>query len=217
MPARRHRIYQRYGSRGRAQFRSARTACAGQCRRLGCALQDHRYCRTNSRSKHASHGMPSGYELVDIPRLPGLSRLGSCNQHYARHSAQSRRTELSNVSGWHQPLMLHLDSQYHQFQFTVNFGFPSRTATRRRPALQAAVGLSADAGFSALYREACTGGPGRALSGTFRLTIALYILENDHRRHSATTPVSRRWIEAAGDRSLSSQLDHRRRLSHTGR
>ena len=79
----------------------------------------------------------SGYEVVGDPKLRQFLKVVYAGQFHLRKNATARRIEGSaQKSGWQEPLLLHLDSQIHRPQFTVNFWVPFQDCGVDRPVLQ---------------------------------------------------------------------------------
>jgi hypothetical protein len=87
--------------------------------------------------RKASAGRFSGFELVDDPLIQDfLDRLYD-GQTWRRDSVTARRVNGAEINqGWQRPLPLHLDSQYHGFEFTTNFWIPFQDCGVETPALQ---------------------------------------------------------------------------------
>jgi hypothetical protein len=82
-------------------------------------------------------GRISGFELVDLPLLNDLLARIYDGQHWRKLDVTARRIEGSkDDQGWQQPLELHLDSQFHPFQFTTNFWLPFQDCGVDSPCLQ---------------------------------------------------------------------------------
>lgn len=87
--------------------------------------------------KKASGGALSGYELVGHPKLKRFLDLVYSGQLYFRKNATTRRILGSEVkANWQEPLTLHIDAQFHRFQFTVNFWVPLQDCGIDAPSLQ---------------------------------------------------------------------------------
>jgi hypothetical protein len=79
----------------------------------------------------------TGYEIVGDPKLKRFLDLVYGGQWYLRKNATARRIEgTDRDQGWQEPLPLHLDSQIHRFQFTVNFWVPLQDCGIDSPTLQ---------------------------------------------------------------------------------
>jgi len=84
-----------------------------------------------------TEGRITGFELADVPLLQDLLRLVFRGQNWKRDSVSARRIQgVKANQNWQQPLELHLDSQFHGFQFTVNFWVPFQDCGEHSPGLQ---------------------------------------------------------------------------------
>ena len=82
-------------------------------------------------------GRVSGFELVDVPLLQDLLKLVYAGQGWQEDSVTARRIHGVDIDhGWQPPLRLHLDSQFHDFRFTVNFWIPFRECGVTAPSMQ---------------------------------------------------------------------------------
>jgi hypothetical protein len=87
--------------------------------------------------KAASGGVFNGFELVGHPTLRRFLDLVFSGQLYFRKNATARRIRGEEAkSSWQEPLALHLDAQFHRFQFTVNFWMPLQDCGIDAPSLQ---------------------------------------------------------------------------------
>jgi hypothetical protein len=86
----------------------------------------------------ATRGQLTGFELVERSAL--LSEFLNCvyrGLDYGRLSVSGRRIRGAEFGkDWQKPLDLHLDSQFHQLQFTVNFWIPFQPCGVDAPSLQ---------------------------------------------------------------------------------
>jgi hypothetical protein len=84
-----------------------------------------------------SGGRISGFELVDFPLLNDFLGRLYAGQNWRKLYVTARRIEgIKNDQGWQRPLELHLDSQFHQPQFTTNFWIPFQDCGEDAPSLQ---------------------------------------------------------------------------------
>jgi hypothetical protein len=84
-----------------------------------------------------SNGTLSGFELVDVPLLREFLDRVYEDQEWRQHSVAARRIEgVDTDQGWQQPLELHLDCQFHQFEFTTNFWIPFQHCGVDSPVVQ---------------------------------------------------------------------------------
>ena len=87
--------------------------------------------------KAATDGTRSGFELVDVPLLQEFLGRVYEGQNWRQHSVNARRIEgVDSIEGWQKPLELHLDCQFHQFEFTTNFWIPLQHCGVESPAVQ---------------------------------------------------------------------------------
>lgn len=88
--------------------------------------------------RSASVGRLSGFELVNkVPLLSEFLRGVYSNQDWQEYSVSARRIQgIEANQTWQKPLDLHLDSQFHAFQFTTNFWVPFQDCGVDAPSLQ---------------------------------------------------------------------------------
>jgi hypothetical protein len=85
----------------------------------------------------ASEGRLSGWELVDTALLQNFLALTFSGQEWRRAYIAARRIQgVRDNPDWQRPLELHLDSQFHGFDFTVNFWVPFDRCGVDAPSLQ---------------------------------------------------------------------------------
>jgi hypothetical protein len=80
----------------------------------------------------------SGWEIADAPLLQAFLRLVFEGQDWRQRELTARRIQGfdSASEDWQAPLGLHLDSQFHDFPFTVNFWIPFDDCGVDAPSLQ---------------------------------------------------------------------------------
>jgi hypothetical protein len=84
-----------------------------------------------------TNGALNGFELVETPLLQRFLGLVFRNQSYRRQGVSARRISgAPSNAGWQEPLQLHLDSQVHPLEFTVNFWIPFQECGIDAPGLQ---------------------------------------------------------------------------------
>lgn len=85
----------------------------------------------------SSGGNVSGWELVDVPLLQDFLSLTFRGQGWGREHVTARRISgIDSDTFWQDPLDLHLDAQFHHFQFVVNFWVPFDRCGEDAPSLQ---------------------------------------------------------------------------------
>jgi hypothetical protein len=85
----------------------------------------------------ATDGRLTGFEAAETPLLQEFLGLVFRGQNYKRAHVTARRiqgTELQQE--WQKPLDLHLDCQFHSFNFTVNFWMPFENCGVDAPSVQ---------------------------------------------------------------------------------
>jgi hypothetical protein len=84
-----------------------------------------------------SNGRVSGFELVDTPLVDSFLDLIYSGQEWTQDSVTTRRIDgVADNHGWQKPLDLHLDCEFHKFQFTTNFWIPLDECGVEAPCLQ---------------------------------------------------------------------------------
>jgi len=87
--------------------------------------------------KISSNRALSGFEIVDDPKLKKFLNLVFSGQLHFKKNATARRIRGGTPDkNSQEPLELHLDSQIHRFQFTVNFWTPLSSCGVDSPTLQ---------------------------------------------------------------------------------
>ncbi|WP_315763391.1 hypothetical protein [Bradyrhizobium sp. SZCCHNS2005] len=85
----------------------------------------------------ATQGAVTGWELAVSPLIQDFLKLAFSGQSWKPAYVTARRIQgMEANQEWQQPLELHLDSQFHGFNFTVNFWVPFDTCGVDAPSLQ---------------------------------------------------------------------------------
>ena len=87
--------------------------------------------------KNESDGVLSGYELVDTPLLQRFLSIVYAGQSWHRYRVSARRISgVDENTSWQKPLDLHLDAEFHAFNFTTNFWIPFHECGIDCPSMQ---------------------------------------------------------------------------------
>jgi hypothetical protein len=84
----------------------------------------------------ASGGRVSGWELVDTTLLQDFLAIAFAGQDWRPSHVATRRVKVASNQEWMKPLELHLDTFFHDFNFTINFWAPFDACGVDAPSLQ---------------------------------------------------------------------------------